>query len=316
MSITEHADLFTALAEALSDPSEWICLPGREWPLFELASRLLPNSSALPGMALIPAEALHIRQDRYVGLSKGQAGKPNYWLSESAYLSGSILGHATFEVAKCYAKAGLEVEGSELPDSASNELAFLAWLARINPDAEEDFLKHHAGRWLPGLGQSLARGTDQVYAAVGQILSDWMTHVLQPNRVVKSDGRNHLPELIDPEACNLCGFCVQRCQTQAMAIQETVDQTALELIASRCTGCGRCIAACDASLLKMKSTGIQPQSSQVLRISERLVCKKCGQPMVSRAEMDYVMQQLGHLAWLEYCLDCRIPAYSRSGAKK
>ena len=154
MPLSERADMYTALAEAMAEPPQWMCLPGREWPLFDLAVQLLPNSAALPVMALIQEELLTARMARYTNLSSGQAGQPHFWLYESAFLTGRILGQSTFDVAKCYSQAGLEVDGSELPDGAAPELAFLAFLACSDPGAEKDFLKNHAARWLPALGQT------------------------------------------------------------------------------------------------------------------------------------------------------------------
>ncbi|MEI7846267.1 MAG: molecular chaperone TorD family protein [Chloroflexota bacterium] len=318
-SLSERADLYTALAESLAEPEPWLCLPGREWPLFELASRYLPNSIAVPGMALIQAENLLARQERYAALSSGQSGQPRFWLYESAFLTGRILGEATFAVAKCYSQAGLQVDGSELPDGAALELAFLAHLAQNNPAAEKDFLKSHAVLWLPALGQSLARGADPVYAAIGQLLSDWITNVVtlvSAAEMVRPGVR--IPVLDNAPACTLCGFCAQRCPTRALAIHETSFETALVLLASRCTGCGRCAAVCDTRLLTMEPVPVEAlvgSKPQALRVSERVACKGCGQPMVSHAEMDYVIHQIGHPDWLDYCPACRVPAYMRTGGK-
>jgi ferredoxin len=312
MTAADRADLYNALAEALAEPPQWMCLPGREWPLFELASRLLPNSTAVPGMALIQDESLAARQARY-----GALNGPRYWLYESAFLTGRILGEATFEVAKCYARAGLEVQGSELPDGASPELAFLAHLALNDPAGEKDFLRLHAARWLPALGQSLARGADPLYAAIGQLLSDWITRALAPvpTTPVRAVLPVRLPVLADTAACTLCGFCAQRCPSAALTIRETNEISALVLLADRCTGCGRCAPACDAALLKMEPAGVIAGKPVTLRLSERVACRACGQPMVSQAELDYVIKQIGHPAWLDLCPACRVPAYTRTGGK-
>ncbi len=317
MSFSDRADMYAALAEALAEPPQWICLPGREWPLYELASQLLPNSTAVRGLALIQSESLPERQVRYSNLTGGRqasgqiGGQPRHWLYESAFLTGRILGEATFEVAKCYSQAGLQVEGSELPDGAAPELAFLAYLVeQNNPAAEKDFLRQHADRWLPALGQAMARGSDPVYAVIGQLLADWITHAIRPVPVVEIPSAR-LPVLEDMAACNLCGFCTQRCPTMALSIRETVELTSLVLLESRCTGCGRCAAVCDTKLLSMQPLA-QPAFVEpvVLRLSERVTCKACGQPMVSQAEMDFVIRQIGHPGWLDLCQSCRIPAYA------
>jgi ferredoxin len=249
-------------------------------------------------------------------------------LYESAFLTGRILGEATFAVAKCYSLAGLQVEGSELPDGAAPELAFLAHLARHDPAAEKEFLKQHAALWLPALGQALAHGPDPVYAAIGQLLSDWIKRAVTPPTPAinaQNTRAGRIPVLANVDACTLCGFCAQRCPTAALFIRETVNQcspdvesgmTSLVLLASRCTGCGRCAAVCDTSLLSMQPAAESTPSQPVtLRTSERVPCKACGQPMVSRAELDFVIQQIGHPAWLDYCPACRVPAYTRNGGK-
>lgn len=309
MPLSDRAELYTALAEVLAEPAQWICLPGREWPLFELASRLLPNSSALPGLVLIQPEPLAARQARFRSLNG-----PRTWLSESAFLTGRFLGEATFVVAKCYSKAGLQVEGSELPDGAATELAFLAHLAQNDPVGEIDFLKQHAGRWLPALGRAMAGGPDPLYAAIGQLLSDWIAFAISPapERPKKRELPARLPVLVDAPACSLCGFCAQRCPAGALSIRETDRQTELVFVPEHCTGCGRCAAVCDRSLLSMiaPQAGLPaPRQPEVLRISERVPCRSCGQPTVSRAELDYVIGQIGHLAWLDYCPACRVPAF-------
>ena len=334
MSFSERAELYAALAEALAEPPEWLCLAGREWPLFELATQLLPDSAAVAALALIQPESMPDRKARYANLSGGRqasaqaGGQPAFWLSESAFLTGRILGEATFEVAKCYSQSGLQVEGSELPDGAATELAFLASLVENNnPVAEQDFLKQHASRWLPALGQALAQADDPLYAAIGQLLSDWITQAARPARplivklpvldVVGSSPR--LPVLSDVAACSLCGFCAQRCPTGALTIRETDRQTGLVLLASACTSCGRCVRACEMkpSLISMQASVAEQLSSQpvVLVLSERVACQQCGKPMVSQAEMDFVISKIGHPDWLDFCDTCRVPAQISSSGQ-
>ena len=315
-SVSEHAELYNTLAEALAEPPEWMRLPGCEWPLFDLVAHLLPGSSVLPKLVAIPAESEPARQARYATLTKGQVGQPSYWLYENAFLTGSILGQATFDVAKYYSQAGLEVEGSELPDGAAPELAFLAYLALNDPAGEKDFLHQHAARWLPELGKALSLGSDPLYAVIGQILFEWINYAkagfpapAMPAVQLRRAGTGQLPVLRDAPACTLCGFCTQRCPSAALFIKETDQQTSLTLIPSRCNGCARCARVCDAGLISMQPAIQKANASVVvLRTSERVACHHCGQPMVSQAEMDFVIKQLGHHSWLDLCPDCRMPA--------
>jgi TorA maturation chaperone TorD len=148
-----RADLYHALAEALAEPPDWLALPGDEWPLFESAARLAPSSEAarraVASLARVRAESSAARHQRYAALFAG-AGRPRFWLYESAHLSGRLLGPQTFAVERLYHAAGLESASAELPDHASTELAFLAYLAEQGADnIERGFITKHAGRWLP-----------------------------------------------------------------------------------------------------------------------------------------------------------------------
>jgi len=316
-----HADLFQALAEALAEPPPWLALAGREWPLTDLAARLLPGSPAATALTRLPAEPPAERRARYAALFGPAAGPPRFWLYESAFLGGRMVGEATFAVAKCYAAAGLQVDGGELADHAALELAFLAHLAEQGDrPTYRRFLDEHALRWLPALGRGLAAAGAPVYAAVGGLLVEALDRfgaaeprIAQPATCPPRDVR--LPVLAAPDDCTLCGFCAQSCPAAALTIAETETHTALLLLAERCTGCGRCVRVCEARAL---ATDHPPDPSLpvgegrrggegILRLSERVACRKCGAAMVSRAELDYVIRQIGHPAWLDYCPACRAP---------
>lgn len=319
-----RANLYGALAEALAEPPEWMAAPGREWPLFEIAARLAPTSeaarNAVEALAEVRAESPEARRARYAALFVG-AGRPRFWLYESAALTGRILGPATFAVEKLYHAASLDLVGAELPDHASLELAFLAHLAVVEQDAilptERQFIEQHVGRWLPNLGRALAGSGDEVYAPVGQLLADWLTeragasaassvaHQVRsaPSRTIR------LPAVPHSETCTLCGFCVQVCPVRALSIRESTSETALALSVAACVGCGKCEQICKTHALEMKQVPKKPKPSAgswtALRQSPRAVCRACGEPMVSRAELDFVAAQIGQPAWLDYCLECR-----------
>lgn len=324
-----QADLYQALAEALAEPPPWLALAGREWPLTDLTTQLLPGSSAATALARVPAEPLAVRRARYAALFGPAAGPPRFWLYESAFLAGRLVGEATFAAAKCYAAAGLQVDGSELADHAALELAFLAHLVGQNDVASyRRFLDAHALRWLPALGRGLAAAGDPVYAPIGGLLAEALDRFGAPRlRAARPATRRpraaacnaqsmprvaRLPGLAVPDACTLCGFCAQSCPVAALTIAETATHTALLLLAGRCIGCGRCVRACETQAL---TTDLPPgphparegdgEDAVVLRRSARVACAKCGAAMISRAELDYVIRQIGHPAWLDYCPDCR-----------
>ncbi len=334
-----RADLYHALAEALSEPPAWMAAPGREWPLFEIATRLAPDARCLSALAAIRAEPLAGRRKRYAALFVG-SGRPQFWLYESAFLTGRILGPETFAVEKLYRAAGLDTIGAELPDHASMELAFLAHLAAAGQtDDERLFAKNHADRWLPQLGRALAHSGDEVYAPIGQLLADWLEEAkcgmmnareacgMRATRAecgMRSAGTDSsfiihhakrsfriqkLPLIPQAESCSLCGFCVQVCPTRALAVRETSGETKLVLNDGACNGCGKCERICQSRALKMERDlrGLAQRSDglTVLRESPRARCGACGAPTVSRAELEFVAAQIGHPAWLDYCLDCR-----------
>jgi len=324
-----RADLYHFLAESFADPPQWLTLAGSEWPLYEIASALAINAQCLKRLANIPAESYSARLARYTSLFVG-TGRPRFWLYESASLN-RMLGPETFAVAKLYRAAGLETVGAELPDHISNELAFLAHLARLGqneilPD-EKKFIETHAGLWLPHLGRALAQSGDEVYAPIGQLLADWMeeiarqcgAHNVECGRTsVVHHSSFHIPKLpniAQVAQCNLCGFCVQVCPTRALCVNESHSETALRLSASRCIGCGKCERVCETHALKVSDL---PQNSSpsaritTLRQSPRVLCQQCGQPMISEAEFDFVTSQIGHPTWLDYCLECRSLIMERS----
>ena len=310
MLTVDRAALYAAFAEVLATPPDWLSKPGREWPLFELVSKLLPNSPAMPGLSTLPDESTSERQARYDALFGN--GRPRFWLHESGYMSGRILGEETFAVARFYRNAGIEVNGGELPDHAALEMAFLAHLAeRSDMKTEQTFLDQHVLRWLPELGHSLTSCNDPLYATIGQLLADFLGRVAKPSVSETTQNQTGLQALTlnKSESCTLCGFCVQRCPTNALFIHETESITSLMLNADKCNGCERCISACQDGLLAFEpASEMNHQLAIVLLSSERVPCTSCGAPTVSRAEINYMTQKIGHPVWLEMCLTCRVSA--------
>lgn len=306
---TLRAELYHSLAEALAEPPDWLGLAGREWPLFEIAVRLAPQSEAarraVEPLDRVRTEPLAARQARYAALFAGP-GRPRFWLYESASLTGRILGSQTFAVEQLYRAAGLETAGAELPDHAALELAFLAHLAAAGRGGDERrFVKRHAGRWLPELGRALARSGDEVYAPIGQLLADWLDERVE-QRVTGVVGQvthhvlriTKLPLIPHSGLCSLCGFCAQVCPTRALALHETRTETALALNTALCVGCGKCERFCETGALRMHQTADGSERLQgwrVIRRSPRAVCPGCGQPTISRAELDFVAVRIGQI---------------------
>ena len=316
---TEWARLYEALAEALAEPPPWLTRAGCKWPLFDMAINFARQDdrpalrAAIAGLATINAESRQTRCARYERLFL-DVTRPHLSLYESMARDGHLAGPRTFAVQSIYASAGLVVAGAELPDYASMELAFLAYLFDQEAQdpaqatkwrmARRQFVKQHAAQWLPSLGEALAATGDPVYGPVGLLLSASLHRELHARRHLSRLDSRRLPTLPDAEQCNLCGFCVQICPSHALAIRETADTTALLLTASACIGCGQCLRTCETGALRQEQMQADASPS-LLRQSTRVRCSGCGEPTVSQAELDAIASRIGKHAWLNYCLECR-----------
>ncbi|GAB4501678.1 MAG: hypothetical protein Fur0035_12210 [Anaerolineales bacterium] len=313
MAESLRADLYALLAEALSEPPEWLTLPGREWPLFEALTQLSAESAAARRardlIAGIPAEGLNQRRERYAALF--QSGRPRFWLYESAARTGKILGETTFSMAQLLQAAGLQTTGAELPDHISLELAFLAYLSGQvkNLSYERQFLEQH-GAWMIDLGRALQQMGDTVYAPIGALLADWLTETQMATQVAPINrqpptANRLLPTIPNLDECTLCGFCAQVCPTHALQVLQNKEGDFLSLTTAECIHCGKCERICDFHALKMLAPSPAAKEKIILRQSPHALCQKCGKPIASQAEMDYITRQVGDAPWQHLCLDCR-----------
>jgi len=299
------AQVYAGLAEALAAPMPgWLSAEGRGWPLYGSVLKLASRNEnplwqeAILKIAEVRQGGIHIRQEEYREIFHPCGGAP-IGLYECQHVDGRFPGPATFAVKNIYALAGLAVEGAEMPDHAAVELAFLAHLceqeARGGMDhadwcaARRLFIQNHAGKWLPRVGRALLRSGFPAWAALGQVLV--ACQVLTP-------------VIADVARCNLCGFCVQVCPTQALRIHEDDEKTELWLLPGTCVACHKCEQVCETGALMLSA--VQAVDPVVLRRSDRAHCPYCGAPTVSRAELEAVAARLGkHPAWLDACLACR-----------
>ncbi len=318
------ANIYRSLAHALalsnsSNFPVWLVKPGREWPLYDMALDLAAglNSSAwhtaAAALEKVAAAPWGARRAQYQSLFVGP-GRPRIWLYESQHLDGRLPGPATFQLKKLYTQGGLESSSAELPDHAALELEFLAYLTeqahRAHNSAKDWhavrvlFIKNHAGRWLPIVGQQMVRSPYPAWTAIGYaLIASLIKETPKPRH--KTPGVSELfPEIILEEDCTLCGFCVQVCPVQALKIQEDDLTTELWLIPKNCTHCRKCEKVCHSNALNL--TAKKLSSTTLLRQSERAICSACSTPTVSQAELKTVEAMLGeHPAWLDTCLDCR-----------
>lgn len=328
MTAAMLAPIYTGLSEILAPPdegnsSDWVLLPGKEWPIFKAAVQLVshcerpskPLRNAVLNLADVPARCKYEHLESYNRLFIGREG-PIIWLYESKHISGRIPGPATFIVQSLYTKAGLEIIGAELADHASLELAFLAFLAQKECGDKEDisiwaearqlFIKKHAGRWLPGVGKRLMQTTTPFWVAVGSLLIA-VLHKTRKKTIHESGSNVHkVPTLSNSKNCSLCGFCMQTCPTQALNITEDTSTTELRLKPALCIDCGKCVHICPDNLILMEDDETSNNETVVLRQSTRLKCPQCGCATVSQVELETVAARLGSKPeWLTFCVDCR-----------
>ena len=62
MKRTDRTEMYALLAEAFAEPVDWICLPGTDWPLYDLAKKAYPADRITGLMAGIHAETLDERR--------------------------------------------------------------------------------------------------------------------------------------------------------------------------------------------------------------------------------------------------------------
>jgi TorA maturation chaperone TorD/Fe-S-cluster-containing hydrogenase component 2 len=316
------AEIYYSLAEVLGQSSahqvpEWIALTGVAWPLYtpvlELAEQQLDPelNHALGAIEKVRGGLINDRQEEYESLIVGK-DRPPIWLYESYYVDGRVPGPSTFAVKKLYSQAGLEVASSELPDHASMELAFLAFLAENEAAQSQNastwrfarqlFIKKHAGLWLTSVAQNFSDTQFPAWTAIGKLMRAVL--IDRPSRKSIHTSQIRLPAILHQEGCHLCGFCIQECPTRALKISETQEAVSLRLTPGLCSGCGKCIRVCPEYVLSL-SGEFDGSDTVMLRKSPRSICPGCGQLTVSEAEMDLVATRLGHPEYVAYCLECR-----------
>ena len=76
-----------------------------------------------------------------------------------------------------------------------------------------------------------------------------------------------------PELCNGCEICVNRCQMDAVSLNDEVAIVDLD----RCIGCGNCVATCGMKAMKLYKKGKKvapPKSSAIMYM--KIMMKKRG----------------------------------------
>ncbi|MBW8011894.1 MAG: hypothetical protein FVQ83_11755 [Chloroflexi bacterium] len=323
MKVSVGSNLYTGLAQAFATPDitglpAWLAVSGKEWPIYEPAVQLAEERSSklwnqtVDALEKTPATSLSKHEHTYETLFFGKSSSP-IWLYECMYTNGRMPGPATFAVEALYKKAGLEINYSELADHAALELTFLAFLTEQEASntqnsntwaaAKRLFIKNHAVRWLPNLGRQLSRTEYPAWAALGFLLAA-IFEVKRPKPKTARVQSNY-PIISQASECNLCGFCIQVCPTQALGIEEDDSTTALWLEPELCIHCNKCERICEQGALSMQDSE-NNQDPVALIESPRAKCSCCGKPTVSELELNWVAMRLGERpGWLEKCRECR-----------
>jgi Fe-S-cluster-containing hydrogenase component 2 len=319
MSVEVMAEIYAGLAEALAFPVPgWLSIAGSGWHLYRPVLKLASWDKnplwqeAFLKIAEVPRVGIEIRQLEYREIFLPY-GDPPIRLYECQHVDGRFPGPVTFTVKNIYQQAGLVVDGAEMPDHASVELAFLAYLCKQEALGGTDsddwraarrlFIQNHAGKWLPQVGRVLLRSDPPAWAALGQVLVASMDVFRKNSKSIKTS--DIFPNIAEPTQCNLCGFCVQVCPDHALQMHEDETTTELWLQPEKCVGCSKCEQVCEPGALTVNNS-VQAVSPVLLRCSKRSTCPRCGTPTVSQAELEAVSARLGeHPAWLDTCLRCR-----------
>ena len=316
------AEIYRALAEVFYlAPGEhlpdWFALPGKDWPLLQNVLSLSmerPSSQlkkAVDALDRVPGQTLSSRESEYEALFVGHK-QPPIWLYGSYYLDGRVPGPTTFTISKLYSRVGLAVDGAELADHASIELAFLAFLvekeiedeayAREWRSVQRTFLSLHFKKWFPNVIRGISSSNFLAWKAIGYVCDAALLHE-KGARKLSIAGLN-MPALKKEADCTLCGFCFRVCPTQALSIRDSDTTTVLGLMPEKCTGCQKCVKVCPEGVLLLGGdTG--GTEEVLLKESPRSRCPVCRTPTISEAELTHVALKLGNPEWLRYCMECR-----------
>lgn len=58
---------------------------------------------------------------------------------------------------------------------------------------------------------------------------------------------------VDPEACSACETCVERCQVNAVSMEEKTGVSSVD--PARCIGCGNCVSSCPSGAIRLFRKG-------------------------------------------------------------
>ncbi|MFX1281743.1 MAG: 4Fe-4S dicluster domain-containing protein [Promethearchaeota archaeon] len=98
------------------------------------------------------------------------------------------------------------------------------------------------------LQPSNAQGPDYVCSCCGCCCGILGFHKAVPNPV--SFWASNYQAVIDSELCEGCGTCVDKCQTNAMVLDDKTEIARVDL--TRCLGCGNCVTSCPSEAIELQ----------------------------------------------------------------
>jgi ferredoxin len=88
---------------------------------------------------------------------------------------------------------------------------------------------------------------DFVCACCGDCCGILLTHKMMLKPAV--NWAHNFYAAVDTEKCTGCGTCTEKCQVNAVKIDEKSGCSVINL--NRCIGCGNCVAACPSEALRL-----------------------------------------------------------------
>jgi NADH dehydrogenase/NADH:ubiquinone oxidoreductase subunit G len=101
----------------------------------------------------------------------------------------------------------------------------------------------------------------------------------------------------DDENCILCGLCVKACETMGLSAIATINRgitkrvsTPYDEPAEECMGCGACAQVCPTGAIPIQEK--QNQRTIWNKKFELLNCEKCGEPFITKEQLEYLNNKL------------------------
>lgn len=190
--------------------------------------RMVPAEAALPAEGIIPGESI----------------------------SGLLAAADVIAVSDCQCRTRAALRGHRCPYTVQNCIvlgeyaAFFkenGWRGRsVNAGEAREIIEEAAAEGLVHLVQNAARGGWFICNCCSCCCA-----VLQASReadVVPAIRASSYVPVVDPERCNGCGACAERCMFAALKVKDA----AVRVDSRRCLGCGQCVNVCPEQAMTLE----------------------------------------------------------------